>query len=471
MISISRCFPGSIQSTHARIQLLPWEGLDCPIEITPRISLPDSEQLTQSMTRLDQSSTCIVDIDHLVPSTQYNIRVPPPMGSSLETALIHTPPATLTQAPLELCLFSCYFPSEQYYANAARAKAILEMLQIVPHLKLFAGDQIYGDVPSSSDTIQAIYRDRHHEIFQDDRLGSLLAYGANMFTCDDHEFWNSYPDSMWWLSRSYDRNWEESRDEALKHFFQHQGVLNFALGFSGGENDSRCWCSGKISGLDLFVTDTRSDRTSKDNARRSPNSGSTTRPSLMSTRQLNTLLNWINTVDRIGLLVLGQPLWLLSESYDNALCDYPEFDKILDCLAKNMRDRDVTYIILTGDIHWGRLTVLQNPIRPASKLIEFVSSPIARVGMRSIFSREYDVGKRPRVDFNGPSELDQYFGSYKKDLLFATNENNFGRLSLSSPPNGSMAGHFELWSLDSQSLALDRWGQLDNRCMSTLDLL
>lgn len=57
----------------------------------------------------------------------------------------------------------------------------------------------------------------------------------------------------------------------------------------------------------------------------------------MSTRQLNTLLNWINTVDRIGLLVLGQPLWLLSESYDNALCDYPEFDKILDCLAKNMR--------------------------------------------------------------------------------------------------------------------------------------
>ncbi|MEQ1794313.1 MAG: alkaline phosphatase D family protein [Nitrospira sp.] len=424
-------------------------------------------------TKLDQSSIWVVDVANLAPNTQYSIRVEPPLGIPSDTAIICTPPTTLTQAPLELCLFSCYFPSEEYYTNAARAKTILETLQIVPHLKLFAGDQIYGDVPSSSDSVQAIYRDRHRETFQGDRLGSLFAYGANMFTCDDHEFWNSYPDSMWWLSRSYDGNWQESRDEALKHFFQQQGVLNFSPGLSGGESDTRCWSSGKISNLDLFVTDTRSDRTSKDNKRRSPNSGNSTRPSLMSTQQLDTLLAWIDTVDRIGLLVLGQPLWLLSESYDNALCDYPEFDRTLDTLARNMRDRDVTYIVLTGDIHWGRLTVLQNPVRPASKLIEFVSSPIARVGMRSIFSRKLDVGERPNVAFNFDSQpkLNHFFGAYDRRRVFATNENNFGRLSLSSTPSGSVAGHFELWSLDSQSLALDRWGQLDNRCMSTLDLL
>jgi hypothetical protein len=275
---------------------------------------------------------------------------------------------------------------------------------------------------------------------------------------------------MWWLSRSFDGNWREARGEAITQFYENQGILNFGTGFSGGAADTRCWCAGKLSGLDLFVTDTRTDRTDRDN-KRCPIK-CTGSLSVMSSKQLDSLLNWIKNVQRVGLLVLGQPLWLSSESYDNALCDYSEFDTILDALAKRMEDRDVTYIILTGDIHWGRLTILQNSRRPASKLIEFVSSPIARVGMRSIFSRRFGVGDRAKVNFSFDTQprLKAFFGSYEKHQLFATNENNFGRLSLSSPLPGSVIAGFELWSLDSQSLALDRWNGGDNRCLTTIDL-
>jgi hypothetical protein len=374
---------------------------------------------------------------------------------------------------LEIGLFSCYFPSEEYRGRALRARSLLQRLDVIPHVKIFAGDQIYGDVPSSTstDSIKSIYRDRHREIFQDDWLGGLLSYGANLFTCDDHEYWNSYPESAWWLSRSYDRNWMETWQEATTHLYQNQGILNFSAGFSGGAADERCWCSGQLSGIPLFVTDTRTDRTSRDNAR--CGSGTTaSRPSVMSATQLNSLRSWIDDVRGIALIVLGQPLWLLSDFYDSALCDYPDFDAVLDDLARNMRDRGVTYIILTGDIHWGRLTVMANPLRPGSKLIEFVSSPIARVGMRSILSRRFDVGKRPNVNFKFDDQprLKHYFGTYNKEKVFATNENNFGRLSLFSPAPASLEARFELWSLDTESLARDRWKGLDQRCQTVLSL-
>lgn len=421
------------------------------------------------MERQDPSSW-IIDIDDLTPDTVYEICVSPPMGDSSKPVLVRTLPYLLGKNPLEIILFSCYFPSEEYWEHTAHAKAVLQGQQVVPHVKIFAGDQIYGDVPASSDPVTAIYRERYSEACEANRLGDLFAYGANLFTCDDHEFWNSYPESMWWLSRTYDGNWREARDEAIRQFYQHQGILNFGTGFSGGAAESRCWCVGKLSGLDLFVTDTRTDRADRGNQRCSTRCGNA--PSVMSSKQLDSLLTWIRNVERIGLLVLGQPLWSLSESYDNALCDYSEFDRILDALAKEMRERDVTYIVLTGDIHWGRLTILQNSLRPASKLIEFVSSPIARVGMRSIFSRRFGVGDRPEVDFSFDAQpgLKAFFGSYEKHQMFATNENNFGRLSLSSSLPGSVKARFELWSLDSQCLARDRWSSWNNRCGSTIDL-
>ena len=65
-------------------------------------------------------------------------------------------------------------------------------------MEMFQEHRVYQDGLSR----QTSYR----EVFEDSRLGSLLSYGANIFTCDDHEFWNSYPESMWWLSRTYDDN-------------------------------------------------------------------------------------------------------------------------------------------------------------------------------------------------------------------------------------------------------------------------
>ncbi len=464
-----RCVPGAIHSTGLRLQASPWVGGDCPIQIVPRIPGRINDLVIDQSGKTGDPLTRIIDVNGLVPDCVYDITIPSPFASESPPIVVRTPPADLSQGELDLCLFSCYFPSEEYYANARRARDILRNRQIVPHMKVFAGDQIYADVPWSTENVANIYWRRYREMSQKDRLGSLLNYGANIFTCDDHEFWNGFPESMFWLSRSFDNSWQSTGAEAETQFFRRQGILNFSSAFSGGESDHRCWCAGQISGIDMFVADTRTDRSSRDNIRRS-SSNPNTAASTMSPRQLNALLAWIDSVRGCGILVLGQPLWLQTERLDNVLADYFEYDVLLERLARKMEAEDVTFVVLTGDIHWGRLTSLTNPLRPSSQLIEFVSSPIARVAKKNILSRRLGVGERSSVKFSFSDYpgIKKFFHNYQKKLLFATSENNFGRLLLSPPLPGTVRATFELWSLDTQQLALDSWHSRSEPCSRTI---
>ncbi|MDT4329161.1 alkaline phosphatase D family protein [Methylomonas sp. MED-D] len=401
-------------------------------------------------------------ITGLKPNENYEIKPKFQANRDKEIIRIRTPPISLDHPEEELviALSSCYFPSDQFVGYPIRMKNFIK--NNIPHLKIFCGDQIYADVPAAFNSIapKLLYQIRYKEAFQICRLGNLLKTGANVFTCDDHEYWNGYPEAMPYLTRSWSENksnWAKCGQEA---FWRNQGVMNM-IGESPLEFE-RCWASYKLAGIDLFISDTRTDRTNRDS----------NKPHTLSAPQKLALISWINTVERIGLLVIGQPLMLRSTKFDNALEDYSlEYNELLDVLVKNINERAVSFIILTGDIHWGRLVYWVSPKNSQAKLIEFVSSPLARVGgIKSLLSTEYNVGTPEDVtlDFSEFYTYTNKLPGFMGVRAFSTNANNFGILKINKPYKNFITAGFELFNVDfpNPETAIDNWfiSTNQNRC-------
>lgn len=406
-------------------------------------------------------------ITGLKPNEKYVIKPKFQATNYDETILIRTPPVSLEHPEDELviALSSCYFPSDQFVEYPIRMENFIK--NNIPHLKIFSGDQIYADVPAAFNSIspKMLYQDRYQKAFQADRLGGLLKKGANVFTCDDHEYWNGYPESMPYLTRSWSENksnWEKCGQEA---FWRNQGVMNM-IGDSPLEFE-RCWASYKLAGIDLFISDTRTDRTNRD----------ANKPHTLSAPQKSALISWINTVERIGLLVIGQPLMqgpikLVNTLFDNALEDYKrEYQELLSNLVNNINERGVSFIILTGDIHWGRLVYWVPPKNSQAKLIEFVASPLARVGgINSLLSTEYNVGVPEDVSLSSSEfyKFTQKLPGFMGVKAFSTNANNFGILKLKKPYTDFITAGFELLNLafPEPETAIDNWciSKNQNRC-------
>lgn len=175
----------------------------------------------------------------------------------------------------------------------------------------------------------------------------------------------------------------------------------------------------------MFVADTRTDRVSLDGARclsstTTMGAHQTGSPrSMMGCDQLKALTDWADQVQRLGLLVLGQPLLARSTgawTFDTTLADYEsDYEKIVTRLRKNIEERGVSFIVLTGDIHWGRLE---------------------------------DEDRRL---------LRRFLPGFAEECVFATGDNNFGMLSLAAPGDDRRDAIFELWSLTTLKRAENNW--------------
>lgn len=422
----------------------------------------------------------ILDLHGLAPATTYLFSID---GHADSQVTIRTPPGALGDAGLLVALLSCYFPSTEYEANPTKVVQCLRERaggrpdDAVPHLKILCGDQIYADVPAawSFGRAEATYRQRYQEAWSRRRLGTLLSQGANLFVAEDHEFWNSFPDAMPYLARS-GHGWHDWAKVAADFAWVEQGVWNFVNGFQGGAARQRSWgrC-GLAPGVALFAADTRTDRVSFDGTRGLLAGGGTgERPpdeprTMMGEDQLRALTSWAdNEVERVGLLVLGQPLLGRTTSgwtFDTNLADYAEdYRAIVSALVRNIERRGVSFVVLTGDIHWGRLIcwspVHHPPDRPNAKLVEFVASPMARVGkVGSLLSREHGVGDAAdtTIDDRDREPLRDALRHFTESPMFASNDNNFGLLRLTQRADDRYVADFELRSLRTHALAEDRW--------------
>jgi phosphodiesterase/alkaline phosphatase D-like protein len=489
---MARLSPGMIGQTSIRLRVDDWPNSSIRLRSTV---LGQTSVETFALTPVEppaRAGTWILDVDRLAPGTMYKFEIDgltQPQGP----VTIRTPPESLEKGPLLLTLLSCYFPSDEYKENPSHALRCLATRagdrtdDQVPHLKIFCGDQIYADVPwswSSERAIEAHAR-LYRETWGPERLGKLVSCGANVFVSEDHEFWNSFPDAMPHLTRSGGGEWFEWATAAADAAWVEQNIWNFGAAFKGGAERRRGWGSTSLAGVDMFVADTRTDRVSFNGARcyldtstMGAHAGGAQR-SMMGPDQLKKLTEWASGVERLGLLVIGQPLLAPSTgawTFDTTLADYEkDYRAIVTALLRKIDKDGVSFIVLTGDIHWGRLVYWSIPHkkRPNAKLVEFVASPLARVGkLKSLLSRNYDVGKPAATKIEGDDwrPLQQLLSGFKETCVFATGENNFGTLTLAKSTDDRRAATFELWGPRSGTPTTNDWNKNTYCRLESLEL-
>lgn len=199
-------------------------------------------------------------------------------------------------------------------------------------------------------------------------------------TWDDHEYWNNYPESVPWLSRSW-LNGTEREDyiaagNACLDLFQ--SILN-PPAVAGRSYKFR------IDPIEFFVLDVRTNRVLHEGP-----------ASLMTTEaEIQELTKWLEDLTSPGVLVLGQPLWIS----DGSRFDYnpPDFAKqyagIWDAIGSCRQD----LLVLSGDVHHSRVLRLKVGKRIVH---EFVTSPACHIpSVWSTMWKRYDGRDRGEISF------------------------------------------------------------------------
>jgi hypothetical protein len=121
-----------------------------------------------------------------------------------------------------------------------------------------------------------------------------------------------------------------------------------------------------MAGLSVLVADTRVDRTRGTAA-------------FMDEQGLKVIRDWAAALKSPGCLVVGQLVFQGKSGWKGQFTDFglPDFDQY-PALVDALRQAARTVLILTGDVHFGRVAVCQ--LEPGRELIEIVASPLALVG-------------------------------------------------------------------------------------------
>jgi len=267
------------------------------------------------------------------------------------------------ERPFIVMLGSCFFAREDPNGDVGRTYMGLPT-DAKPDIKFLCGDQVYLDNPPQ-DFILPRGRDwLEHRSFQtylnawtqqtaDGGFGQLLKHGANFFSSDDHEFWNNAPDKGWNVpvfavkQKSRDQWWEIAQN--LYRIFQ---TVPFSpVRFS-------------IAPLSFCICETRFNR--------GPSPGT-----FMSAANLREIGNWTASLTGPGVLVLGQPFFAQTGSWK----DYglPDFVEQYEELKRYLRQAQHSIVILTGDVHFGRIAVTKLNQEIGTKLYEVISSPMQLV--------------------------------------------------------------------------------------------
>lgn len=317
---------------------------------------------------------------------------------------------TQDEKPFTVMLGSCfYLPKDKdghvgnTYLNMPDADQ--------PDIKFLCGDQVYLDNPwkettwnvalsvSPKENMRSFFFKKYLEnwtqikkvevlengVAKEKVVGGfnpLLRNGANYFCSDDHEYWNNAPNfggagAALTILRSQKRWWFREASELFRVF---QSLAP--------------WMTFMVDPVSFCIADTRINRTvhniftPDDDAQ------------FMDGDDLKAIGSWIKNLEGPGVLVLGQVLltdkanwrttfknlrdkgWFtrLKESFaDYFDFSFPDFKKQFDELCGYIRESRHSIVLLTGDIHYGRLSVCK--VRPDSdvEFIEIISSPMSVV--------------------------------------------------------------------------------------------
>jgi hypothetical protein len=261
-------------------------------------------------------------------------------------------------------LGSCFAVEEDPAGTVGRTYAGMPVSER-PDVKFLCGDQVYLDVPplpfsiiprSEQDLQRRFFTKYWNTWTQSEVVGGfreLLANGANYFVSDDHEFWNNAPEPGMLVAANTllpgrRQAWLRAARQLFDIFQTPDRVTIFNVGT-----------------LSFCLADTRYNR--------APD-----RSALMTPADFARVETWLAHLTGPGVLVVGQPFFVgrtfgpRGKFFDWALSDYTQYEALLRAL----RSSPHSIVILSGDVHYGRIAQCNlNPVR-GTQLIEVISSPL-----------------------------------------------------------------------------------------------
>jgi hypothetical protein len=312
-----------------------------------------------------------------------------------------------------------------------------------PQFKLLIGDQVYLDWPtdwSIDDDPIELFGKRYRQYWGDDYYREALQICPNFFTCDDHEFWNDYPESQIQLPQTWhSSNRKIYGDGADALYYQFQRCLN--------PNEAR-WYTFAIDPVSFFVTDTRSEREPCNDEGTSH---------FMPEEQWVALEAWQASLQGPGVLVLGQPLFqkdgdYKDHSFSNFRDDYARLWRVIERSlgGENLQQTPHDILILSGDIHTGRYAEAHGPFPDALYGVpEFIASPAAMIDPGN--TKPEKPPKKITIRPNAQGGETVWRIDRDQDIDIMTIRNNVGMVKIF--PGGQVGGtprvrfELELWRL------------------------
>lgn len=240
-----------------------------------------------------------------------------------------------------------------------------------PHIKFMTGDQVYLDI--GWDSLSVVPKEIRDRIANDyalhwQALRGALRNGATWFLSDDHEFWNNYP-LVKGLSPfiqalripTVKDAWRKTAKDGVKNVQRTQPVRVFSI----------------ANELSFCLADLRAFRT---------------KTNIMPEANFKDILNWVKGLTCPGVLVLSQPIMVKQSGNDDR--NFVYYEKQYKKLIKALHDAEHDVVVLSGDVHHGRISTVQFPNRD-NKLIEIVSSPMSNLsGISSIATSDITRNSR-----------------------------------------------------------------------------
>ena len=267
---------------------------------------------------------------------------------------------------MSLLIGSCFWINDDrdgFYASAVKELVQRER----PAFKFLMGDQLYADVWAPKPiNLRKGLADKYERYWGDAAYQELLAACPNLVACDDHEFWNDFPEPQIQVPYSWDRFGPDNA-QAL------QGPLRRLPG--GAEPPGQALEPARRRARLFFIADTRSERT-KDSApqRAARRPGDVERPR-DSGRASSRAPACSSCRSRCSSRAAARPTgrcWTSRSPTASARSSRAALD------GRTGDDKPHDILILTGDIHTGRISQAEI-VGAQGQVYELVASPASLV--------------------------------------------------------------------------------------------
>jgi hypothetical protein len=299
--------------------------------------------------------------------------------AELRTRTLPAAVPAMMDGQFNVLLVSCFHRLEDPRGFAGEVVSQLKGFY-KPHLTLLLGDQVYLDLPTLKnfpEDIVPIARRFEADYTANWRADSgyarLMAAAPTAAIPDDHEYWNNFPHPSPFIENSWRdparSNWQNAA-RAMYEAFQYTPQPS-ADGDVSQLGDAAII---DVSPLSFFVADARTWR-APDRSR------------VLTARAHAQLSGWVGSCiaqRKLPLFVIGQSMleseteWIKGKIADHALADYGDYDAIVHEL-KRLVDAGLPLVLITGDVHWGRITRARHIETGRLALFEVISSPSSLV--------------------------------------------------------------------------------------------